>query len=384
MTKAVLDVLYQLHKTGYQAYLVGGGVRDALIGRVPKDFDVATNATPEQVKGMFRRCRIIGRRFRLAHVYSRHELIEVATFRAAQDTSADQPGILLRDNEYGSIEEDAQRRDITINAIYYNIADYSIVDYANGMQDIQARIIRLIGEPSRRYQEDPVRMLRVIRFAAKLQFAIEPATAAPIATQGQLLTAVPAARLTDEIHKLFMLGHGWDTYTLLQQHGLYSRLFPLAADPVQTPAAAALIEHGLRNTDQRIHKGLPSTPAYLYAILLWESVRRRTEHNSAQGMDLYPAHQQAAIEIVAQQNQTVSIPKRYSTMAREIWAMQASFNTTKGRRPARMVKHPRFRAAYDFMLLRAHAGEIKPEIAAWWTDYQAKYGPKPSVARRRK
>lgn len=380
-------MLYHLHNNGYQACLVGGGVRDALIGQTPKDFDVATNATPEQVNSLFRRCRLIGRRFRLAHVYSRHELIEVATFRAGQETDSEHPGMLLRDNAYGTIEEDALRRDITINALYYNIADYSIIDYANGMHDIQAKIIRLIGDPTRRYQEDPVRMLRIIRFAAKLRFKIDLATAAPIKSLGHLLAAVPAARLTDEIHKLFMLGHAWETYQQLQHHGIYARLFPHTVEHMQDEhqhGVAALIERGLRNTDQRVHQGLPNTPAFLYAILLWEPVRQRTEQHTAQGMAAHPALHQAATDIMLQQSQIVTIPKRHSTMAREIWAMQAGFTSTKGRRPARMVKHPRFRAAYDFMLLRAHAGEIKPEIAAWWTDYQAKYGPKPSTVRRRK
>ncbi len=382
-------MLYQLHKAGFQACLVGGGVRDLLLGREPKDFDVATNATPDQIKPLFRRCHLIGRRFRLAHVHINHELIEVATFRAGVVAAPQQStqGMLLRDNVYGTLEEDALRRDFTLNALYYNIADFSLIDYANGMQDLQAGIIRLIGDPVTRYQEDPVRMLRAVRFAAKLGFQIEPTTEAPLSQLGHLLSGIPAARLTDEVLKLFMIGHALDTFHALQQYGLFAPLFPQTADCLLSadhPSATLLIEQGLRNTDARVHQGLPITPAFLLAILLWEPARLRALQLGAQGMAQYPAMHQAATEVFVLQGQTVSLPKRFSTMTRDIWVLQAGFLSTKGRRPARLITHPRFRAAYDFMLLRTHAGEFDSDIAAWWTDYQAKHGPKPSVARKRR
>lgn len=388
ISQAALEVLRQLQAAGFQAYLVGGSVRDLLLGREPKDFDVATDATPEQIKALFRRCRLIGRRFRLAHVFIGRELIEVATFRGEHNQPAQQTdrGMLLRDNVYGTLAEDALRRDFTLNALYYNRVDGSLIDYVNGMQDLQVGMIRLIGHPEQRYREDPVRMLRAVRFAAKLDGQIEVATEAGLGTLGHLLAEVPAARLTDEVLKLFMYGCAWNTFQRLCHYGLFARLFPLtdaALQTASTPSVAKLIQQGLHNTDRRVDQGLPVTPAFLFAILLWEPVRQHAQRRQATGIAPHPALSQAVTEVLQQQAAIVALPKRFSAMAREIWVLQPHFATIKGKRPARLVRHPRFRAAYDFMLLRVSVGEVESAIASWWTRYQAMHGPKPSQARRR-
>ncbi len=370
-------MLYRLKDAGYQAHLVGGGVRDLLLGREPKDFDVATDATPEQVKAVFRNSRLIGRRFRLAHVRFGREIIEVATFRSGQpvthlDHQTDN-GMILRDNVYGTIEEDALRRDFTVNALYYNVRDFSVVDYAGGMQDLQAGLLRLMGDPETRYREDPVRMLRAARFAAKLGFRIEPATEAPIGELAGLLGDVPAARLFEEVLKLFMAGHAVGSFESLRQHGLFGQLFPdteqaLATQEHEFPHT--LVLKGLENADARIAAGKPVTPAFLFAVLLWEPVRLRWLALQADGLAPYAALQAATGDILERQLARVSIPRRFSTPMREIWGLQSRFSHTKGKRPQRLAAHPRFRAAYDFLLLRASAGEADPGLAQWWTDFQ--------------
>ena len=371
-------MLYRLKDMGYEAHLVGGGVRDLLLGREPKDFDVATDATPEQVKEVFRNCRLIGRRFRLAHVRFGGEIIEVATFRAGQpveDQGEHQTdnGMLLRDNVYGNIEEDALRRDFTVNALYYNIRDFSVIDYANGMQDLRDGLLRLMGDPETRYREDPVRMLRAARFSAKLGFRIEPATEAPMHALADLLAEVPAARLFEEVLKLFLSGHAVGSFEKLRQHGLFGQLFP------DTEAALATQEHefphtlvlkGLENTDARVTEGKPVTPAFLFAVLLWEPVRLRWLALQGEGVAPYAALHAATGDILDRQLTRVSIPRRFSTPMREIWTLQSRFVHTKGKRPHRLAAHPRFRAAYDFLLLRVAAGEADPELAQWWTDFQ--------------
>ncbi len=371
-------MLYRLKSAGYEAHLVGGGVRDLLLGREPKDFDVATDASPEQVREVFRNCRLIGRRFRLAHVHFGREIIEVATFRAGQD---EQPGdaqqtdegMLLRDNVYGTIEQDALRRDFTVNALYYNIADFSIIDYAGGMQDLQDGVLRLLGDPETRYREDPVRMLRAARFAAKLGFRLDAETEAPIADLAPLLGDIPAARLFEEILKLFMGGTAVGGFERLRQFGLFAHLFP------DTESSLAQLDHefpltlvtkGLENTDNRIREDKPVTPAFLFAVLLWEPVRQRAEVLQAKGDAPYQAVMRAASEVVSRQIERVSLPRRFSTPMQEIWALQARFTNTKGKRPSRLMAHPRFRAAYDFLLLRAASGEADPELADWWTKFQ--------------
>jgi poly(A) polymerase len=349
-----------------------------LLGREPKDFDVATDASPEQVRQTFRNCRLIGRRFRLAHVQFGSEIIEVATFRAGQDSEVSDShqtdeGMLLRDNVYGTIEQDALRRDFTVNALYYNISDFSIIDYAGGVEDLGEGLLRLLGDPETRYREDPVRMLRAVRFAAKLGFRLAPGTESPIRVLGSLLADVPSARLFEEVLKLFLGGTAVACFEKLRQYGLFAELFP------DTDASLALLEHefpltlvlnGLENTDNRIREDKPVTPAFLFAVLLWEPVRLRAEKLQADGESPYQAVQRAGGEVVARQVQRIALPRRFSTPMQEIWGLQSRFLQTRGKRPQRLLTHPRFRAAYDFLLLRAQSGEADPELASWWTDFQ--------------
>ncbi|WP_456405288.1 polynucleotide adenylyltransferase PcnB [Thiolapillus sp.] len=396
ISEAALKVLYRLKKSGYQAHLVGGGVRDLLLGREPKDFDVATDATPEQIKAAFGNARIIGRRFRLVHVRFGREVIEVATFRSMQfqqDKHSDE-GMVLRDNEFGSIEEDALRRDFTVNALYYNIADFSVIDYSNGIADLEAGLLRLLGDPETRYREDPVRMLRAARFAAKLGFNIETATEEPIRRLAHLLGDVPSARLYEEVLKLFISGYAVSAFEKLRHYELFAQLFPqtdeaLAHEDHEFPLV--LVLKGLENTDKRLAQDKPVTPAFLFAVLLWEPLRRIAHDLEAEGLPLYQALQQAGSMVVEQQVRHVAIPRRFSTPMREIWTLQARFLNTKGKRPQRLLMHPRFRAAYDFLLLRAESGEADPELAAWWTRFQEQQGldpkgggKKPSGNRRRR
>ena len=374
---AALKVLYRLHNAGYQAYLVGGCIRDSLLGRMPKDFDVATDATPEEVKTLFRNSRIIGRRFRIVHVRFGREVIEVTTFRGKPgddhgDHIAQQSdeGLLLRDNVWGNIQEDAIRRDFTINALYYSIADFSIHDFANGVSDIEARTLRLIGDPATRYREDPVRMLRAVRFAGKLDFHLDPATEAPIRDLAPLLLQIPPARLFDEILKLFMGGHGVDTFRLLRQYGLFEMLFPEAAEAMdELPWAEPLVEAALASTDRRIAEERPVTPAFLFAALLWGPVQLRQAAHEQDGMPPIPALQAASQQVVSRQLQHISIPKRFSLPMRDIWDLQQRLPMRRGRRVFQTREHPRFRAAYD-LLLRETAGELEPDLGDWWTAFQ--------------
>jgi poly(A) polymerase len=374
-----LKVLYRLKQSGHAAYLVGGGVRDLLLGHEPKDFDIATDATPEQVRAVFRNCRLIGRRFRLAHVHFGREIIEVATFRGFNPDADDadrriENGMILRDNVYGTIAEDALRRDFTINALYYNIDDFSVVDYADGLTDIEAGRLRLIGsDPEARYREDPVRMIRAVRFACKLGFVIDPACEAPIPSLAPLLLELPPARLFEEVLKLFHSGYALDAFEKLRHYGLFAELFP------ETEAALATQEHdfpitfvsrGLANTDQRIQEGKPVAPPFLFAVLLWEPVRRRYNALIDKGRTWIEAMLLASGEVAARQQPRVAIPKRVGLPMREIWAMQPRLERRQGKRPFMMVSHPRFRAAYDFLLLRAQAGEVDMEVADWWTRFQ--------------
>lgn len=327
---------------------------------------------------MFRNCRLIGRRFRLAHVHFGREIIEVATFRSMQDASEPgdretENGMLVRDNIYGTIEEDALRRDFTVNALYYNIEDFSVVDYAGGMADLQAGVLRLLGDPDTRYREDPVRMLRAVRFAAKLGFVINPACEEPIFELGSLLQSVPPARLFEEVLKLFMAGVALHSFEKLRHYGLFGQLFPdteeaLAHEDHEFPITFVI--RGMQNTDNRIREDKPVTPAFLFAVLLWEPVRLRAERLRAAGEAPLTAMQQAGGDILMTQLERVSIPKRFSIPMREIWNLQHRFEQRAGKRPHRLLTHPRFRAAYDFLLLRAQAGEVDQELADWWTGFQ--------------
>ncbi|MET0027059.1 MAG: polynucleotide adenylyltransferase PcnB [Candidatus Thiodiazotropha sp.] len=373
-----VKVLYRLSNSGYEAYLVGGGVRDLLLGREPKDFDVATNALPEEVKQVFSNCRLIGRRFRLAHVHFGREIIEVATFRSNQPASQDddrhlENGMILRDNVYGTLEEDAQRRDFTINALYYNITDFSLLDFANGMEDLQKGVIRLLGDVESRFREDPVRLLRAVRFAAKLGFVIEPQTEAPMEDLAVLLEDVPAARLYEEVLKLFLSGHALESFEKLRHYNLFGHLFPLTEEALsheEHEFPLTFVNRGMFNTDERLRQDKSVTPAFLFAVLLWEPVRLRSEAFEAQGVHPVEAIQNAASEVLSEQSRKVSIPKRFSYPMRDIWTLQPRFLQRQGKRPQRFLTHPKFRAAYDFLLLRADAGEADKELADWWTRFQ--------------
>jgi len=409
-----LKVLYRLKEAGYQGFLVGGAVRDLLLGIRPKDFDVATNALPEEVRRLFRNCRLIGRRFRLAHVHFGNEIIEVATFRATaaperedaeeQDPDAesdaaaasgapaeftaaaeysvpndsehrafDPRGRILRDNIYGTIEEDVWRRDFAANGLYYNIEDFSIWDFVDGVSDVRARRLKLIGDPETRYREDPVRMLRAVRFAAKLDFSIEPNTEAPIAKLAYLLDGVPPARLFDECLKLFLAGFGAKSYRLLKQYGLFDHLFPMTAAAFALPPyayAQDMLERGLVNTDERIAADKPVTPTFLFAVLLWGAVLRELNERQAGPAPDLALLMKACDTVLRAQQSRVAIPRRFGIPMRELLMLQPRFNRRSGVKSLSLLQHPRFRAAYDFLLLRAQVGVADPELAKWWTDIQ--------------
>ena len=380
MSQAALNVLYQLHKSGYQAFLVGGGVRDLLLGRTPKDFDIVTNALPEQIKNSFNNCRLIGRRFVLAHVRFNKEIIEVATFRATHTDGKGEGrienGQIVRDNVYGStIDDDAGRRDFTINAIYYNISDFSLIDYANGIEDLKTGIIRLIGDPVLRYQEDPVRMLRAIRFAAKLEFTIAPKTATPIPELAGLLANIPPARLFEEVLKLFLSGHAMESFKLLRQYGLFQQLFPQTATCLKNPVALKLIEQVMYDTDERISNDKPVTPAFLLAALLWPPLLCQLPDKPAKGINLQEKLIETSQRLLARNaQQRVAIPRRITVPMQEIWLLQLRLtrhNKVK-KKNIKLLEHPQFRAGYDFLLLRSKAGENEvTEYADWWTDLLA-------------
>lgn len=378
ISDSALKVLYRLHENNYAAYIVGGGVRDLLLNKQPKDFDVATNATPEQIKSLFGNCRLIGRRFRLAHIHFGRDIVEVATFRGHHnDDHADHEsllhnGMLVRDNVYGTLEEDAWRRDFSINAIYYNIADFSLVDYTGGLDDLTARRIRLIGDAQVRLQEDPVRMLRAVRFAAKLDFHLDAVLAEQIPAQAQRIAAVPPARLFDEVLKMFISGYAVRIYELLQQYGVFQEMFAQTAHSLLAdPRLDGFIRQALHNTDQRLREDKPVTPAFLFATLLWGPVRDRAQQLQQQKMSRIQSIQEAASEVLAAQSQLVAIPKRLRLPIREIWISQARLHNRRGKRPYWLLGQKRFRAAYDFMLLRHEAGETQlTELCEWWTRFQ--------------
>ena len=369
-------------------------MRDLLLGITPKDFDVATNALPDEVRRLFRNCRLIGRRFRLAHVHFGQEIIEVATFRAAaaperedaeddgdeeaaarsaataSDDSAhrafDTTGRILRDNIYGTIEEDVWRRDFTANGVYYNIDDFSIWDFVDGVSDVRARRLKLIGDPETRYREDPVRMLRAVRFAAKLDFSIEPGTEQPIQRLAYLLDGVPPARLFDECLKLFLSGFGLKSFRLLQQYGLFEHLFPMSAAAMKLPPyayAQEMLELGLANTDARIAADKPVTPTFLFAILLWGAVLRELNERQAGPAPDLAQLMQACDTVLRAQQSRVAIPRRFGVPMRELLMLQPRFSRRSGIKSLSLLQHPRFRAAYDFLLLRAQAGVADPELA---------------------
>ncbi|MBS0382989.1 MAG: polynucleotide adenylyltransferase PcnB [Proteobacteria bacterium] len=379
ISRGALRVLYGLKDAGFRACLVGGAVRDLLLGRQPKDFDVATDATPEEVRKLFRNCRLIGRRFRLAHVVFGPEIVEVATFRGTGDGDGNGDrhvvdGRILRDNVWGTIEEDALRRDFRVNALYYDIADFSVIDYVGGIGDLEDRKLRLIGDPATRYREDPVRMLRAARLAAKLGFEIDPAAAAPFEQLGHLLADAPPARLFDECQKMFMAGYGLASFRMLERYDLLRHLFPGTARALAKDASGALhalVERGLAGTDARVVEGRPVTPAFLFAVLLWGEVEALAKEFQEQGVARTLAWQRAAHRVMAEQGKRVAIPRRFGYAIEEIWALQPRFAERARKRVFRLLAHPRFRAAYDFLLLRAGESEAVRELGEWWTQAQS-------------
>lgn len=378
-----LKVMARLREAGYQGYLVGGAVRDLLLGGHPKDFDVATDATPEQVHALFRNSRLIGRRFRIVHVTFGREVIEVTTFRGHHDSDPDgddatpdshrsrqsDKGLLLRDNVYGTLEEDAVRRDLTVNALYYDAASFTVYDHVHGMRDLRKQSVCIIGDPEQRYREDPVRMLRVARFAAKLDFGIDRGTARAIPDCAHLLGEIPPARLFDEFLKLFMSGYAERTMDKLLELDLLRYLFPESDHAMRrNPQAMALVRAAMHSTDQRIQSGKPVTPAFLLAALLWPVVRELWQQLQTRGEPPAAALHSAGQQVIQATLRQISIPRRFSLPMREIWEFQPRLQ--RQRKPQEMIQNRRFRAAYDFLLLREAAGEDAGGSGAWWTEQQ--------------
>ncbi len=377
ISKSALKVLYRLHKAGYQAFLVGGCVRDAMLELHPKDFDVATDATPEEVRALFGNCRLIGRRFRLAHVRFGREVIEVATFRAAanhsdDDHAHDDEGRIVRDNVYGNIEADVWRRDFTCNALYYNIADFSIWDYMGGVRDVERRHLVLIGDPDKRLREDPVRMLRAVRFAAKLNFTIDETVVKAIEQDRPLLANVPAARLFDEFLKLFEAGFAERTFELLREYKLFAELFPATDQELNAdPSFLEFVRAALRNTDRRVKAGKSVTPMFLIGVFFWApTIKLAAIKRSEEKMSESQSLSLASYELSAQQQKRTAIPRRFTAPMREMLALQPRFTQTHGKRAMKLLEHRRFRAAYDFMELLAEVGQFDAAKAEFWTNVQ--------------
>ncbi len=375
ISREALSVIENLQTAGFEAYLVGGSIRDALLGCKPKDFDIATNATPEQVKIVFRKARIIGRRFRIVHVRFGREIIEVTTFRGqTQDNQQQQEsatGQLIRDNAYGDMQSDALRRDFTANALYYSPQDEAITDYTQGIEDINNRQLRMIGDPLTRYKEDPVRLLRAVRFAAKLGFTIEEQTAAPIASNGNLLQHVAPARLFDEVLKIFLNGSATASYTLLKEFKLLAPLFPETAQVIdQSPYFDALISEVMNNTDKRIRNNKRVTPAFIYAAFLWPAFIAEQHRLNNNKIPIMAAIHQAADSVISKQVNIIAIPKRFSVPMKQIWELQWRLSLRSQKHADKTLKHEKFRAGYDFLLMREASGARLNGLGQWWTQYQ--------------
>jgi poly(A) polymerase len=377
-----LKVLYRLVGAGYQAYLVGGGVRDLLLQQAPKDFDIATNATPEQISKLFRNCRLIGRRFRLAHIMFGRDIIEVATFRGhhqepdQQQSSQSEAGMLLRDNVYGSIDEDAERRDFTINALYYNISDYSIHDYAEGMDDLEDKIVRLIGDPETRYREDPVRMLRAIRFAIKLDFDIEEETAAPIEELAPLLRDIPSARLYEESLKMLEAGYGLETYHLMREYNLFQQIFPAIAEHFTEDYSSQteqMLDLAFDSTDQRLEEGKRVNPAFMFAAIYWYPLVALAEKLMEQrNLCYYDAIMEGSNVLLDEVVKSIAIPRRHTATIRDIWQLQLRLPRRTGKRAFRLLELNKFRAGFDFLLMRREMeGDETKELADWWETFES-------------
>jgi len=361
-----------LQQQGHKAYVVGGAVRDLLIGAEPKDFDIATDATPDEIRRAFRRSRAIGRRFQIVHVMMGQETIEVTTFRGMLDanTKTDEHGRVLHDNVFGSQADDAARRDFTANALYYDPASEAIIDYHHGVADLKQKTLRMIGEPRARYREDPVRMLRAVRLAAKLGLMIDPAASKPIREMAELLENVPPARLFDEMLKLLTSGHAVNCITRLRDEGLHHGLLPLLDVILEQPLGEKFVMLALANTDDRVRAGKGISPGFLFATLLWHEVLAHWEKLKAAGETKIPALYQAMDTVLDVQGEKLAITRRIAGDIKDIWSLQPRFESRAGKRPYGLLEHPRFRAGYDFLLLRAESGEIEAELGDWWTRFQ--------------
>jgi poly(A) polymerase len=377
LSSNAVRVTQTLQEAGFKAFVVGGAVRDLLLGHKPKDFDIATNATPEQVKRLFRRAFIIGKRFQIVHVMLGQEQLEVTTFRGAASDGApkDEHGRVLRDNTFGEQHEDAVRRDFTINAMYYDPATQTVLDYHGGIADIRNKTLRMIGVPEARYREDPVRLLRVVRFAAKLNFTIDPATRAPIQIMAPLINNVPAARVFDEMLKLLMSGQALACLQQLRKEGLHHGLLPLLDVVLEQPLGEKFVTLALASTDARIQQGKPVSPGFLFASLLWHQVVEKWNAYQAAGEYPIPALHLAADDVLNTQTEKLALQRKIASDMRDIWAMQPRFERRVGKSPYKMLEHMRWRAGYDFLLLRCASGEIDSEIGEWWTEFVTADGP---------
>ncbi|HUQ77197.1 MAG TPA: polynucleotide adenylyltransferase PcnB [Burkholderiales bacterium] len=373
LTPAATKVCTVLREGGFSAYVVGGAVRDLLLGIEPKDFDVATDARPEQIKPLFRRALIIGRRFRLVHVILGSDTVEVSTFRAADPDTAekDEHGRVLRDNVFGTQAEDARRRDFTVNALYFDPSTEELVDFHGGLADLKKRMLRVIGEPTTRYREDPVRMLRAVRLAAKLGLTLHPATRAPIRELAPLMDRVPPARLFDEMLKLLLSGHASACLRQLRDVGLHEGLLPLLDVILEQPLGERFVTLALAQTDERVLTDRPVSPAFLFAALLWHEVLAAWKVREGRGERSIPALENAMDEVLETQCAKLAITRKLTATMREVWSMQPRFDMRSGQRPYRLVESPRFRMAYDFLALRAASGEVPAELEAWWRAFQA-------------
>jgi len=398
ISKNAIKVLYKLNDAGYQSYLVGGGVRDILLGLKPKDFDIATDATPEQIKSIFRNCRLVGRRFRLAHILFGREVIEVATFRAGHEGSqselqnnkqtrktakalTDDDGMLVRDNVYGTLIEDAFRRDFTVNALYYTVQGFTVIDYTKGLEDLKAKTLRLIGDPVERYKEDPVRILRAIRLSCKLNLSIEKKTLAPIREMSILLENISNARLWEECNKMLLSGHAEKTWNALYKEGVSDILFSQTVYCLKRTDSSSdsksesstfnlFVQSALINTDKRIAMRKTVNPAFLFSVILWAPLEALTEKLIKKGLSPYDANQKAGDQVLNIQRDRVGIPRRFSSMIKEIWTLQYRLTILRRKSVLRLLEHPRFRAAYDFLCLRAGDNKELNSLSQWWTEFQ--------------
>ena len=372
ISPSAAKVCTALREAGFSAYVVGGAVRDLLLGIAPKDFDIATDARPEQIRPLFRRALIIGRRFRLVHVMFGSDTVEVSTFRGADAGTAekDEHGRVLRDNVFGTQEEDARRRDFTVNALYYDPASEEIVDFHGGLDDLKKRMLRVIGDPETRYREDPVRMLRGVRLAAKLGLTLEAETRAPIRSLAPLMERVPPARLFDEMLKLLLSGHASACLRQLRDVGLHKGLLPLLDVILEQPLGERFVTLALAQTDERVLAERPVSPAFLFAALLWHEVLAAWKARQGRGERALPALEGAMDEVLDTQCAKLAITRKLTATMREVWAMQPRFEQRSGSRAFRLLEAPRFRMAYDFLALRAASGEVAADLEEWWRAFQ--------------